>query len=188
MAAVVESYNVPFLILVDSAEGQPWTFDGLESDAKEGYRPLAVKWRFQALGRFPHSYGDYSIEGFTGRVGVERKSLEDVQATVLGWESPSERTHNLPGRRDRFEKELDNLSKLEAGCVVVEATLDDVLRAMPSYGKKSIAENRKSFFRSYVAYGQDFKVNWHWMSGRRMAEVFTFRYLARFYRKFGNVK
>ena len=56
--------------------------------------------RWQSLGRYPHSLGDYSIDGFEGRVHVERKSLQDVQATVLGWDSEYQRREDLPGRRE----------------------------------------------------------------------------------------
>lgn len=180
---VIEPFVVPFVILVDTAESQPFTFDGLRADANKDSRPLVVRTRWQLLGRYPHSLGDYSIDGLEGRVHVERKSLEDAQGTVLGWDSEYDRRNELPGRRERFEKELDNLSKVDAAMVVVEATLGDCLRYMPGWGKKSAALNAKIFMRSVLAYQQDYRVPWCFCDGRRLAEIATFRFLERFWRK-----
>lgn len=176
----------PFTILVDSAESQPFTFQGLRADADKNNWPLQVNWRYSSLGRHPHSLGDYTVEGSGRHVAIERKSLEDVQGTVLGWSTSSQCEENLPGRRERFKDELQNLSQLDAAIVVVEATLGDCLRLMPSWGKKSAEVNRKIFFRSVLAFQQDYKVPWCFCDSRRLAEIAAFRFLERFWdKKFG---
>ena len=58
--------------------------------------------------------GDYSVAGLEGLVAVERKSLDDFVSTVI---------HN----RARFQKELRKLADYRAACVVVEASVLDVL-------------------------------------------------------------
>ncbi len=58
--------------------------------------------------------GDYSVVGFEQRVAVERKSLRDFVGTVI---------HDF----DRFARELQKLSAMEAACIVVEADLTAVL-------------------------------------------------------------
>ncbi len=178
-----EPIRNPFTILVDTAEGQPFTFTNFRADADRKYAPLVIETRSSNLGRHPDSLGDYTIDGCFGRVHVERKSMEDAWSTILGWETGYETSRGLQGRRDRFEKELENLSHIEAGLVVVEATIDQCLELMPSRGKKTIDENRKIFYRSRISFMQRFKVHWSWLSSRRAAEVETFRWLERFWEK-----
>lgn len=57
--------------------------------------------------------GDYSLAGLTDRVAVERKSLADL-VMCLGTE------------RERFQRELMRAAALEAFCVVVEASWQDL--------------------------------------------------------------
>lgn len=182
--SATEPLETDYVVLVDTGELQPWTFDGMRANANKQHRPLVVRTLRANLGRHPDSKGDYSLEGFDQHVGVERKSLEDCISTVLGWDSPYERREKLSGHRERFEKELDNLSKLEAACVIVEASLGDCLAEMPSYGKKSRELNQISFHRSIIAYGMDYRgVQWHFCPDRRLAEITCLRFLERFYRK-----
>lgn len=175
----------PFTILVDTAESQPFEFKGIRSDAKDGNRIWRTETRRVALGRHPNSLGDYSIEGHTGRVAIERKSIEDVQSTVLGWSTRYETDRSIPGRRERFESELNNLSQIDAPLVVVEGSLGRVLETMPSHGKKSEELNQKMFARFLLRFWQDpeFRVPWVWCDTRRQAEVFAFRWLYRYFRK-----
>ena len=85
-------------MVVDTREQQPYAFD-----------PARVTTVRRAL-----PVGDYSLEGYEGTVAAERKSIEDYVATVVG-------------ARARFARELRTLAEYDLGCVVVEATLDDVL-------------------------------------------------------------
>lgn len=185
MTAVVEPYTVPFTILVDSAESQHFTFTGLLGDAnsKEDCRPLVVPTKWCSLGRYPNSLGDYTVEGMHGQVAVERKAMEDAWGTVLGWENQHQREKGVPGRRERFEKELANLASIDAAMVVVEASFEQCLREIPQWGAKAARTNAKIFLRSVLAYMQDYKVPWLFCDGRRLAEVSTFRFLQRFWRK-----
>jgi len=164
----------PFTILIDSAEQQPFAFLGLHGDADEQRRPLIVKTEWRSLGRSPDSLGDYSVDGFVGRCHVERKSLEDCQGTILGFND---------GRRERFERELQNLAEIESPMVVVEATFQTVIQQVNGHGKKPAKDKAKILSRSILAYIQDYRVPFLFCDGRRLAEVATFRFLERFYRK-----
>lgn len=183
MPAITEPYKMKCTILVDTAETIPFTFAGIKGDADKDHRVLIIPTKRASLGRYPNSKGDYSVEGFSERIGVERKSADDIQGTVLGWETDYHKQTLNAARRERFEKELENLAKLEAGLVVVEAPLHVVLGTMQQWGDKSPDENRKIFHRSVLAYMQDFKVPWLFCSHRRHAEVATFRFLHRFWDK-----
>lgn len=179
MEASKDDNNVecPFTVLIDTAEQSAWTFAGIKADANQKNLPLIVPYRYSCLGRHPHSRGDYTIEGFESHVGIERKGIEDAWGTFLGW---SESGSGM-NRRERFECELENLSKMNCPIVIVEAELDECLNKMPRWGKKSIAANRKIFFRSVVSWQQKYRIPFWFMNGRRAAEIGAFRYLEKFW-------
>lgn len=175
----------PFTIVIDSMEKHPFSFDGLFADSDQDYRPIIVERRWQGLGV---ANGDYSIDGHqpdaarnvdpsAPRVAVERKSIDDCIGTILGFGE----------RRPRFERELASLSSLiETGgsaLVIVEGSVEAVLAAVEEHGKRTADENRKSLFRSWIAYQQDYLVPWAFCDSRRLAEIWTFRWLERFHRK-----
>ncbi len=85
-------------IVVDTREQLPYQFDPARASTVRRALPA----------------GDYSLEGFETRAAVERKSLEDFVGTVIR-------------ARFRFEHELLSLATYDLGCVVVEASMQDVL-------------------------------------------------------------
>lgn len=174
----------PFDVLIDSAEVHPYTFQGIRADANKRNGTFTVRWYRTSLGRHPLSYGDYSMAGGFGRVAIERKSMEDAWGTLLGWPTGWEQDRGLPGRRDRFERELANLNGIDASLIVVEATLGRCLEMIPQWGVKPAEVNRKIFFRTVLSYQQRFpRVQWQFCDTRRLAEVTTFRWLYRFWAK-----
>ena len=179
----VEPVACPFKILVDTAEGQPFTFDNINSDSKDDFRPIAITTEFRCLGRFPNGRGDYSIDGMSFQIGIERKSVEDLWGTLLGWETDYQRERGGTGRRDRFKKELENLEKLESALVVVEASLASCLEQVPEWGERPAEHNRKTLNRTIISMMQSYRVPWLFCDSRRLAEVETFRWLDRYYRK-----
>ncbi len=182
-ATVDRGVICPFTVLIDSAEQHPFAFLGMKTDAaggnEAGPRPLIVPTERQALGRYPDSLGDYSLDTGLGRCHVERKSMEDAHSTFLGWARKGEDV----GRRDRFEQELARLSDIEAGLVVVECSFADLVRFAPQYGRRTAQQNAKALFRSVLAWQQDYAVSWLFAESRDMAEKATFRWLERWDRK-----
>jgi len=170
----------PFTILIDTAEQHPFTFQGFRTDGgADKSRPLIIATEPRALGRYPDSLGDYSLDTGIGRCHVERKSMADAHGTFLGWARKGEDA----GRRDRFEQELDRLSNIEAGLIIVECSFADLVRLAPEYGRKSAAANARTLFRSVLAWQQDYAVAWQFCDGRRLAEQFVFRWLSRWHEK-----
>lgn len=187
--------TVPYTVLIDTREQTPWLFTGLHADASRGSRPLVVPVQRQCLG---NGLGDYSLLGHeptrlpgpgdvagpngetaVPRIAIERKSAADCINTILGFGD---------GHRERFEAELPNLAALVAAggsaCVIVEASLRDVLWSVEARGSRSADSLRKTLFRSIVAYQQDWPgVPWFFADDRRLAEVVAFRWLDRFARK-----
>lgn len=169
-----------FSIIVDTAEQHAFTFTGLKSDADKKYTSLAVDIIRQSLGRHPDSLGDYSLAGGIGRCHIERKSMEDAQSTILGFND---------GHRARFECELANLSQIESPLVVVECSLAGLIANAPQYGKKTAQQNAKILFRSVLAYQQDFpKVPWLFCDSRELAEQASYWFLHRWWEKNLKVK
>jgi hypothetical protein len=163
-----------FVIVIDSAEQHMYTFTGLRHDSDKNYQPIAVPIIRQSLGRHPNSLGDYSLVGGIGRCHIERKSMEDCQSTILGFND---------GHRERFESELSNRAKIESPLVLVECSLEDLLKNAPQYGVKTPQQNAKILFRSILAYQQDCRVPWLFCDDRRLAEQAAFWFLHRWWEK-----
>jgi hypothetical protein len=160
----------PFTILVDADEKHPFTFTGIRADAKQNNRPMAIRTTAKHLG---NSHGDYSVEGLEGWVHIERKAESDVQGTVLGWGD----------RRERFVRTLEYLAELPSSAVIVECSFAQAIATCRDTPNKSSKENQKIFFRQTLAWMDDFRVPWIFCDDRRMAEVTTFRWLERQWRK-----
>ncbi len=172
----------PFTVLIDTGEQQPFTFQGIKTDASQGNKQLIVPTEWKSLGRHPNSLGDYSVAGGEGRCHIERKSMEDAQGTILGWE----------GRRERFECELQNLADIACGVVIVECSRAQLIANAPGcdaenpakrVGTKTVKANGKALHRSLIAYQQDYRVPWIFSDSRRMAEIDAFRWLERWWKK-----
>ena len=86
------------VIVVDTREQEPYVFDS--------ERVTIVRRALPA--------GDYSLDGHETAIAAERKSIDDYVASVVR-------------QRDRFDRELRILSGYDVACVVVEATLEDIL-------------------------------------------------------------
>lgn len=178
---------VPFTILIDSMEQQPWSFDGIAADVTETPNDinqmikigeidradvkLKVPTKVQAIGV---AMGDYSIAGHKGHCNIERKSMNDAHSTILGWGD----------HRRRFEVELENLAALDCAAVVVECSLGQLLADAPSRGKKTASENRKILHRQVLSWQQQYRVPWIFCDSRRLAEITAFRILQRYFKKF----
>lgn len=177
---------LPFTVLIDSQEQQPFTFRGIRADAADW--PTELRFRveneicdaadityrvpteFRGLGT---SMADYSIDGYEGRCHIERKSMVDAHGTILGWGE----------RRERFERELQTLAQLDCAAVVVECELSDLIEHAPDRGRKSAAENGRILNRQVLAWQQDYRVPWIFCRDRQMAETETFLILRRFWQK-----
>jgi len=86
------------VIVVDTREQLPYMFD-----------PERISIVRRAL-----PAGDYSLDGHETAIAAERKSLDDYVASVVT-------------ARDRFTRELQLLAAYDRACVVVEASMEDVV-------------------------------------------------------------
>lgn len=157
----------PFAVQIDKREQRPYAFVGLKTDARDGSRPLNVPLYFESMVN-----GDYSIVGYTDRLGLERKSKEDLFGSVG-------RRKNFEGRLERMTEIRERLGWRESYfAVVVEADLEEIRTDPPRFSKIP----PKSLNRTIMAWRQRYLVDWWFVASRIHAENFTFRLLERFYR------
>lgn len=189
VAKIVKPVRLPWRIVIDTAEQQPFSFTGIKADAAKQGRIIEVETMRRCLGRHPNSYGDYSLESangwqtIPGWCYVERKSLEDCQGTLLGF---------ADGHRDRFESELANFRAVilagGAALIVVECDLCELLNTAPAGTTKSPQVNAKALHRSVVSLWREYGVPWAFCGSRRMAEITTFRFFESFWKHRNNKK
>jgi len=149
-----------FTILVDGREKAPYRFTGLRADAAQQNRPLIVPTEWAHL-----KTGDYAVQGFESQFCVERKSLADLYNT-------------LGQHRERFEREHQRLAEMRRAMVVVEAGWEEALKRPPERSKL----RPKVVFRTALSWFVKYGVPWQFCDGRRLAEVYTFRFLEKAWR------
>jgi hypothetical protein len=190
MAIAIEAgpdlVRCPWVILVDKAEKAPFNFSGLRArsfiDAEQREYVIRTDRRYLGIGQ-----GDYTIEGFEGRIAIERKSMADFQGTLLGWPVDSETVlasgsgRREIDRRGRFKSELRKLQAMEIKAVVVEATLGECLAGCPQWGVRTGPENAKYLFSTFLAWSQQFRVPWIFCDDREDAAVTAFRIMEQFW-------
>ena len=149
----------PGVVIVDTREQLGYSFANITADADAGGGKLFVPTLTLGL-----PSGDYSLQGYEGEVGVERKSKGDLYSTI--------------GQgRDRFVRELERLDCYTFAAVVVEAEWSEVLSDPPSHSQLA----PKTVMRSILAWMQRYpRVHWQFVPGRDVGELFTFRMLERF--------
>jgi ERCC4-type nuclease len=111
------------------------------------------------------SAGDYSLKGLEDQVSIERKSLPDTFGT-------------FGQGRDRFERELERLSRLRFGAVVLEADFDTIIFRPPARSQLK----PKTVIRSMAAWAIRHNVHFYWCPNRAAAEKWTYILLERFWK------
>lgn len=169
-----------FVIVIDTAEKQEYTFTNLYADAAQLHRPMVVRTERKHItipnsGKPPLSV-DYSLSGFETTVAIERKSHEDFCNTLAG------------KHRGRFERKLAILNGDPAYhhvVVVVEAEWSTILNHPPDFSNAA----PKSLFRTVIAWQTRYpKVHWLMMPNRERAEQATFRILERWWKELSKPK
>jgi hypothetical protein len=166
---------LPFTVLVDTAEQQPFEFQGFTADANDDGRPLLVKTELKHLGP---SHGDYAIKGWESWCHIERKGPGDAIGTFL--------SHGE--RRDRWERTLEFLAEIPCAAVVVECSLGKLLSVIEARGSRSKSVLQKTLHCQVLAWEQDWRVPFVFCDSRRLAELTTLQIMKRFYRHQKQIK
>ena len=149
----------PFTVVIDSNEGAPYTFKTMRSDAGN---ILIVNTVHSPLWRL--GMADYSILGHEQHVQIERKSLDDLFAT-------------LGQRRGEFEAEIYRLNqRCDHAEVVIEGNLNDVKR-WTGHGPhpNSVVGTVEAWQFRYP------RVHWKFCGSRSDAERRTFKVLVTYW-------
>lgn len=131
---------------------------------------IAVDTREQRPYRFPHcevktlTTGDYSIVGLEERIAIERKQLREL--------------FGITGRdRERFERELERMTKLDFAAIVIEADLSQILR-----GDAFSQVSPKAVVGSLVSWSIRYRAHVFFAGDRRHANALTCRLLEKYWR------
>jgi DNA excision repair protein ERCC-4 len=108
--------------------------------------------------------GDYSLQGFENRIGIERKSLSDLLASIST-------------ERPRFERELARLRGFDCAAVVVE----EPAHALRS-GRYRSQMDPAAAWQSVIALSMRYRVPFFWAENRADAERICFDCLRHFQR------
>lgn len=173
----------PFGITIDTAEQDAYDFANHHADSRRSGKRFIVETTRLCLGRHPNSLGDYCPTGFFGRCHAERKSMADAHSTLLGFKVDSEGGDGT-SRRQRFERELQNLSNIESAAVVIECSFGKLLREAPEWdlGKATKELNRFRLQQIVIKYQARYpNVAWYFCDDRALAEEVMFRFFEEFY-------
>ena len=164
--------TAPFTVLIDGREKAPYRFTGIDSDARDGRRKIIVPTQWAHL-----KTGDYTVDGLQDIVAVERKSLADLFGT-LGW------------NRNRFRAEHERMAKMQRAIVVIEASWFEIINMPPSFERAGLMRQSnlppKTVFRTALSWHVRYGVPWIVAEDRRFAEIYTFRFLEKCWKEFGN--
>jgi DNA excision repair protein ERCC-4 len=109
--------------------------------------------------------GDYSIDGFETTIAVERKELNDYVNTIIR-------------DKDRFKRELLKLQQYQDACIVVEASLQEIMNA-----NYTSAVHSNAVFGATTSIIVDYKIPVYFASNRQIARKFTEEWLLRWAKK-----
>jgi ERCC4-type nuclease len=158
----------PFVVLVDTREQHPYTFDTrpIWSGPAGRSAPIRVLTQRAALRN-----GDYGLQGWSG-IAIERKSKEDLYGSI------GQRRENFVERLERLEAETDY------SAVIVECEWAELLANPPRHTQFS----PKSLTRTIIAWRQRYRrIDWWFLPSRDHAEAFTYRILDRYYQDHHNI-
>jgi len=143
-----DNAKIPLQIIRDTREQDGFSFVGFPCTVTPGTLATA----------------DYSLVGFTDRIGIERKSMQDL-------------IHCLGPDRERFSRELQRLKAYDSSAVVIEQP-QSVLRL----GHYRSAMNAESAWQSVIALSMRFRVPFWFCDSRADAEAVTFNFLRHYAR------
>lgn len=154
----------PFTVAVDTREQAGWTFRGIRGDARDKNAPVIVRTERKTL-----QTGDYSIVGHEQQIAIERKEKGDC-------------FHCMGADRERFEQQVQRLSLLPHGYVIVEADWLSVWAGHPNSQLKP-----KVIHRTIISWQLRYRsVHWFLCPSRAFAEATAYRILESYHRKLTN--
>jgi ERCC4-type nuclease len=109
--------------------------------------------------------GDYSLEGFTDVLAVERKNHADAWAM-------------LTAERKRFERCLERMALLDRAAIVIECSMAEFCIPPPQVKRVNAA----TAMGSYISWSTKYRIPIYWAENRQWAERVVLRILAAYYK------
>lgn len=137
------------IIICDNREQSPYRFDSIPYDGatvESGTLQTA----------------DYSLKGLEDKIGIERKSLDDLAGT-------------LTSGRERFQRECERGKGLEYFGLVIEASMEDVRRH--KYRSKM---KPQALLQSLFAFSIRYGLHVFWCGSREGGEYTTYSLLQKY--------
>ena len=106
--------------------------------------------------------GDYSLPGFTDRVAIERKTIDDLVGC-------------LSQGRERFEREMGRARNFEHFAVVIEASLPPIMA-----GRYRSLMKANSVLQSIAAFSIRYRVPFLFCGDRPGGELMTYSLLSKY--------
>lgn len=106
--------------------------------------------------------GDYSLPGFTDRIAIERKTIDDLVGC-------------LSQDRERFQKEMARARNFEHFAVIIEASLPPIMA-----GRYHSRMNSNSVLQSIAAFSIRYRVPFLFCGDRPGGEAMTYSLLSKF--------
>jgi ERCC4-type nuclease len=160
----LEPVIFPLLVLIDDREQLPYCFDGFRANSDRNHAEILVGTETRRL-----ETGDYSLDGHTDKIVIERKSKSDLFSTL----SQGGENH----RRERFMAELERMASIPYAYVMVECQWSDIFFDPPILSQLT----PKSICRTVISMQQKYpNIHWHFMPDREFAQAMTFRILERY--------
>ncbi len=155
-----ELYVCPFTVIESNAEQAQWTFQGIVIGGNQWVIPRKRQYMKTA---------DYSIEGLSDRILIERKSPEDLVGSVTGGHKRLEAEH---------QRMLDVIETGGFACLICEGSLSEIDEALRHDDRHGTAETLLGCCASWPI---RFKTPWFFAGDRRRAELLAFRILLKWW-------
>jgi ERCC4 domain len=203
----------PFTVVIDGREKAAWRFTGLRADAKDGGHELVVPTVWDHLETGDYSikghesavcverkslqdiYG--TLSGHRDRFAREVDRMTEFDRAAIVIEASLEEVVNPTWRIDRdiaMEKNkqqaavalaqmipgLDKKKIFQQYLEGIDMNIKGLCHESQNWRSKL---NPKTVFRTAISWQQRYQVPWVFAGNRRLAEVYTFRFLERFWKE-----
>jgi len=162
----LETFVCPFVVLVDTREQAPWTFQN-----------IVVEKRLWIIQRVVVGLktGDYTIAGCEDRLCIERKSAADLVGSVTAGNA-------------RFRREHERMAEIAKfsgfACVIIEGSLSAICDDLDSDPCRQVTGD--TIIGAAASWPQRFGVHWMFAGDRRRAELLAFKVMLKWWKEHGN--
>lgn len=162
-----ELFVCPFVVAVDTREQAPWTFQQIVIEK----RLWLVKRVVQTL-----QTGDYSIQGQEQSLVIERKSAEDLVASVTAGNKRFRAEHERMRDVVKFGQPDGGFA-----CVIVEGSLATICEQLDSEPGRRVTS--ETILGATASWPMRYQTPWFYAGDRRHAELLAMRIMVKWWKQ-----